>query len=110
MIRINFQQTYFLIKQRAVPMLDIALVISIIAALCFITLLSWSSMTSPDALDIQRQQQEYFKRLEQEANTPAKERAWKRLHRKHGEPGAVIYEPGKEPYYVNAAGQKCRFI
>ncbi len=51
-----------------------------------------------------------FEKLKYELSTPAAERAWKRLSRKHGWPGVVIYEPGETPYYFNRKGQKCRFI
>jgi len=90
--------------------LDIAIIISMLAFVCVIGMMSWLSMTSPDAVTVERQQQEYFKKLEKEQNTPAAKRAWKRLIHKHGQPGAVIYEPGKTPWYVNRDGQKCRFI
>jgi hypothetical protein len=59
---------------------------------------------------VNNERQEYFNKLQRELSTPAAERAWKRLSRKHGWPGVVIYEPGKTPYYFNRKGQKCRFI
>ena len=90
--------------------LDIAIAICVVALICVVGMMSWLSMTSPDAVAIDRQQQEYFKKLEKEQNTPAAKRAWNRLNRKHGQPGAVIYEAGKTPWYVNRDGQKCRFI
>jgi hypothetical protein len=90
--------------------LNIATALAIIALIAVVAMISWLSMTSPAALDIQRQQQEYFKALEHEQNDPVSMRAWKRLHRKHGYPGAVIYEPGKTPWYTNKQGQKCKFI
>lgn len=51
-----------------------------------------------------------FEKLKHELSTPSAERAWKRLHRKHGYPGVVIYEQGETPYFFNRKGQKCRFI
>lgn len=41
---------------------------------------------------------------------PAWRAEQKRLHKKHGRPNAVIYEPGRQPYYINERGQRCRFI
>lgn len=58
---------------------------------------------------IDRERREYFSKMQQELSTPSAERIWKRLHRKHGYPGVVIYAPGETPYFFNRKGQKCRF-
>jgi hypothetical protein len=88
----------------------IASLLMVAALMITVILMVYLSMTSPSALEIQRQQDDYFRQIERELETPAGQRAWKRLHRKHGYPGAVVYPAGKEPYYINTAGQKCRFI
>lgn len=103
----NLRFFIFMLRGQA---LNIALAISIAVLIAMVAAVAWLSMTSPAATEIQRQQDAYFKKIQQDESIPAAERAWKRLHRSHGEPGTVIYEPGKEPWYVNAAGQKCRFI
>lgn len=36
-------------------------------------------------------------------------KAERNLRKKHGSPG-VIYEPGREPYYIDKNGRKCRYI
>lgn len=100
---------YFIIVLRRYT-LDIALAAALAALVVFMSAMIYFSMTSPEAIAIDKQQREWFKKIEQEYNTPAGERAWKRLHRKHGNPGVVIYEMGKEPWYVDAKGRKCRFI
>lgn len=100
---------YFLIVLRQ-NALNIAIALVVAALIIMIALVSWLSMTSPEAVEIQRRQQEYLKKLDQEYNTTAGQRAWKRLHRKHGHPDKVVYELGKTPWYINKDGKKCRFI
>lgn len=78
--------------------------------LLYVGIAFYFTVTSADEKRIVRAQQEYFKQLEQEESVPAAQRAWNRLHRKHGQPGAVVYEPGKTPYYINAAGRRCPFL
>ncbi len=91
--------------------LNIAVILAMLALLAILILMMWYTVTCPDCEAIDARQQEYFRKCTEEAqSTPAAKRAWKRLYKQHGQPGAVIYEPGKEPYYVNAAGQKCWFI
>lgn len=108
--------TFWIIRTRNIipalrgQALNIAIALSIAASIVVIAMIIWLSMTSPAAFDVRRQQQEYFKNLEQEENLPASQRAWNRLHRKHGEPGVVIYEQGKAPWYVDRRGRKCQFI
>lgn len=63
-----------------------------------------------DTQSANKERMESFEKLQRELSTPAAMRTWKRLSRKHGWPGVVIYETGKTPYYINAAGKKCRFI
>lgn len=89
----------------SVALIYLAILLSIITGVMF-----YYSVTSPEAKIIERQQQQYLEQLQKEHEGPAAERAWKRLYRKHGMPGAVIYEPGKTPWYVDAKGQKCKFI
>lgn len=86
-------------------MIYLAVFTSICAGVMF-----YCSVTSPEAKLIERQQQQYFEQLQKENEGSAAERAWKRLHRKHGQPGAVIYEPGKTPWYTDRQGRKCKFI
>lgn len=108
--------THYILRKRDIApilrgqALNIAIAVSLLALLGAMILIVWLSITSPDAIDIQRRQDEYFKKLEYEQSLPASQRAWKRLHRKHGQPGVVIYEPGETPYYIDKSGRKCRFI
>lgn len=90
--------------------LNIAIACAILAALFMLAAFAWQEMRPAPMTEEQLQHLEYVAQVERDYNTPEGRRAWKRLERKHGRPGAVIYEPGKDPYYVNAAGQKCRFI
>lgn len=108
--------THYIIRTRDIipalrgQALNIAIAISLMALLAVMLMVIWLSMTSPESQEIQRRQQEYFRQLEHEQTLPAAQRAWNRLHRKHGQPGVVIYEPGKTPYYVDRRGRKCQFI
>jgi hypothetical protein len=38
------------------------------------------------------------------------EAEYDRLSKKHGNPGVIIEEPGKVPYYYNKEGKKCKLI
>jgi hypothetical protein len=73
-------------------------------------LVTWLHLHAPATVTTKLEQSAYLQQLEKENSTNAAKRAWQRLHRRHGSPGAVVYEPGKTPYYINANGQMCRFI
>jgi hypothetical protein len=90
--------------------LEIAMVIILLALFAMLGGLTWIYMQSPATAALQSEQQRYLQQIQQEQDTPAAKRAWNRLYRKHGQPGAVIYEPGKTPYYTGKDGQKCAFI
>ena len=90
--------------------LDIALLIAVLAAFFVVGIVAWLSMISPEAEAIHRQQQEYFDNIQREYETPAGERAWKRLNRKHGHPAIIVYEYNKPPYFINKDGIKCPFL
>ncbi len=49
------------------------------------------------------------KMKQREADT-AWEAEQDRLHRKHGLDRLIIYEPNREPYYIDEKGRRCRFI
>ena len=89
--------------------LDIAILIAALSAFFVVAMLAWLSMTSPEAEAIHRQQKAYFAGIQREYETPAGERAWKRLNRKHGYPDIIVYEYGKPPYFINKNGIKCPF-
>jgi hypothetical protein len=89
--------------------LDIAILIAVLSAFFVAGMVAWLSMISPEAEAINRRQKEYFASLQREYETPAGERAWKRLNRKHGYPDIIVYEYGKTPYFINKDGIKCRF-
>ena len=90
--------------------LELAMVIILLALFAMLGGLTWVYMTAPDTVAIQRDYQQYIRQIQAEQDTPAAQRAWKRLRKQHGYPGAVIYEPGKTPYYIGKDGQKCQFI
>jgi hypothetical protein len=54
----------------------------------------------------------YSSQLLQQKADPDWQRERERLRKKHGYPGAVIYEPGRHPYYRCGADrrEKCKFI
>jgi hypothetical protein len=90
--------------------LNIALIITVIFLVVFLSFITWLHLTSPESMAIKKSQDAYFEKFNKEQLDDAFERAWKRLHPKHGYPAAVIYEPGEKPYYVNNKGQRCWFI
>jgi membrane protein insertase Oxa1/YidC/SpoIIIJ len=90
--------------------LSIALVVTTIALILFLGFISWLHLTSTHNMAIKQAREAYFQQLNKEQSTDAAQRAWKRLQSKHGYPAAVIYEPGKTPYYINKSGQRCRFV
>jgi len=92
-------KSFLWVKKNA---LEIALIIVLAAVFIFLGATNYFYMTSPQAIATQKAQAEAI----QQRNC---EKEWKRLHKKHGYPGAVIYEPGKEPYYY-CGDQKCKFI
>ena len=88
--------------------LDIAILIAVLSAFFVVGIVAWLSMTSPESEAIHCQQKEYFDNIQREYETPAGERAWKRLNRKHGHPDIIVYEYNKTPYFVNKDGIKRR--
>jgi len=82
--------------------LEIALIVVMVSVFIFLAATNYFYMSSPQTIAIQQAQAEAIQ-------ARSCEKDWKRLHKKHGYPGAVIYEPGKEPYYY-CGNQKCKFI
>ena len=75
--------------------LDIAILIAVLSAFFVAGMVAWLSMISPEAEAINRRQKEYFASLQREYETPAGERAWKRLNRKHGYPESSFMNTGR---------------
>jgi hypothetical protein len=90
--------------------LNLALLAVVFALVALLTFITWLHMTSPADIAIKKAQDTYFEKLNKEQLDDAAQRAWKRLHVKHGYPSAVIYAPGQTPYYINKSGQRCRFV
>jgi hypothetical protein len=90
--------------------LNLALITTVIALIAFLTFISWLHLTSTHNIAIKQAREAYFEQLNKEQSTDAAKRARKRLQSKHGYPAAVIYEPGRTPYFINKSGQRCRFV
>jgi hypothetical protein len=90
--------------------LNIALITTVIALIAFLAFITWLHLTSAHNITIKQAREAYFEQMNKEQSTDAAQRAWKRLQSKHGYPAAVIYEPGKTPYFINKSGQRCRFV
>lgn len=80
--------------------------LAIAAAVIMLLVAGWAMYKSAQPVD----DQEYREALIRYEADPAWRAEWKRLQKKHGNPGVVIYEPGREPYYINAQGRNCRFM
>lgn len=98
-------------SQRAFAWMDrhwlkLVCVLGILSLIIFWSLVIYGAGAKRAIEDMRR---DYTVRMEayERAVKPA---VWKRLARKHGYPAAVIYEPGKPPYYFNARKEKCRFV
>jgi hypothetical protein len=94
--------------QRALAWLDrhqlsIGLGIVVLTIIIWVYLLMWSAISNAVIEDLR---QELYNDIDLDLS-PDKER---QLYVKHGRPFAVIYSPGKTPYYINKAGQKCKFV
>jgi hypothetical protein len=90
--------------------LQIAVILALCALLIILGIMPWIASASAHNRAIEAERQASFAQFKSEQSTTAAKRAWKRLWRKHGRPGAVVYEPGKTPYYTNKEGRKCRFV
>jgi hypothetical protein len=89
--------------------LTIALILTTLALIIYLAICSWLAITSEHNIAIMKERQAYFDQINKESNSMS-ERAWKRLWIYHGRPAAVIYEPGKTPWYINKVGQRCKFV
>ena len=69
----------------------------------------YMALWAPDE-SARRIQAAWIQEMAEKEADPAWRAEQERLHRKHGLNHVIIYEPGAEPYYYNANGQRCRFI
>jgi hypothetical protein len=89
--------------------LELAIGGTLLALFMLLGFMTWLYMTAPDTVALRKEYNAWMEQVKKENSTDAGKRAWQRLNRKHGNP-RVVYEMGQPPYYVNKAGQKCRFI
>lgn len=88
----------------------IMLLLGILAVIFFLAFVNWLTITSKHNAAIMKERQAAFDQINREQSTDMATRAFQRLYIYHGKPGAVIYEPGKTPWYINKAGQRCKFV
>ncbi|MCE5212967.1 MAG: hypothetical protein LLG40_15605 [Deltaproteobacteria bacterium] len=96
--------------QRALAWIDnhwlaIALISAILSLIIFWSLWVFNAGNSAAIESLRIRQDAEFKKMERQI-TPAE---WERRYKKHGVQ-TVIFEPGKEPYFRDAKGRKCRFV
>ena len=85
--------------------LNIALMLALLLTFAIMGIASYSAITNAVIEDLRREDDQYFKAIDAKTRTAQ----WRQLHKKHGYP-TVVYERGKEPYYVNKSGRRCRFV
>ena len=90
--------------------LEVALFVTLFALFVFLGVFTWIYMQAPSTIAMQQEHQRFIEQAQREQSTEAAQRAWQRLHRQHGFPGTVVYEPGKTPWYKDKQGRKCSFI
>jgi hypothetical protein len=90
--------------------LEIAIAGALLTLFILMGFLTWLHMTAPKTIAARVEYALYLERVQRANSTDAGKRAWQRLHRLHGSPGAVIYQPGRTPYYVDRQWRNCSFI
>lgn len=83
----------------------VALTFAILSLIIFWSLFIFNAGSESAIMNLRSRQESEIKDME----SKIKPAAWKHLYKKHGFQ-TVIFEPGKYPYYINARGERCRFI
>ena len=87
---------------------QIVLLVMVVVFVTIIGFVSWAIIFAPEssAAAIER---EWIEEFWQQESDPAWQAEQARLHRKHGTGHVIVYTP-QGAYYVNARGEKCRFM
>lgn len=107
-IRNNYKKFIFNLRRYG---LDITIVASLFLIFVFLgAMLSLYVQSSPIITFRPESTVAYRQDFEKSSNQENAQREWKRLHKYHGYPAAVVYEEGKTPYFYDKQGSKCAFI